>query len=103
MSRRAVFLCLLATLARAADTDLAARYAEPAKLLTTSALADQHSLDRLEFLCDRIGNRLSGVCGARCRDRVGSSANEGCGAPKCPDPPRESALLGARLGIGCHA
>jgi len=35
-------------------------YNAQATKLIGAALADQHSLDRLEYLCDRIGNRLSG-------------------------------------------
>lgn len=38
----------------------AAEYSAPATKLIGAALADEHSLDRLEYLCDRIGNRLSG-------------------------------------------
>jgi Zn-dependent M28 family amino/carboxypeptidase len=38
----------------------AADYSAPATKLIGAALADEHSLDRLEYLCDRIGNRLSG-------------------------------------------
>ncbi|HWF45727.1 MAG TPA: M20/M25/M40 family metallo-hydrolase [Bryobacteraceae bacterium] len=38
----------------------AAEYSGPATKLIGAALADEHSLDRLEYLCDRIGNRLSG-------------------------------------------
>ncbi|HEX4808421.1 MAG TPA: M20/M25/M40 family metallo-hydrolase [Bryobacteraceae bacterium] len=37
-----------------------AEYRDPATKLIGAALADEHSLDRLEYLCDRIGNRLSG-------------------------------------------
>lgn len=38
----------------------AAEYNAQATKLIGAALADEHSLDRLEYLCDRIGNRLSG-------------------------------------------
>ena len=60
MSRWVPVLVSLASLARAADFDVAAQYSDRAKRLIESAKADSHSLDRLEFLCDRIGNRLSG-------------------------------------------
>ncbi len=46
--------------AAAGDSEIAARYGAISKHLIDTALADAHSLDRLEFLCDRIGNRLSG-------------------------------------------
>jgi len=49
-----------ASTAWAADSTITASYREPAKQIVDAALADQHSLDRLEYLCDRIGNRLSG-------------------------------------------
>ncbi|MGC2656927.1 MAG: M20/M25/M40 family metallo-hydrolase [Bryobacteraceae bacterium] len=38
----------------------AQQYSGTATKLIGAALADEHSLDRLEYLCDRIGNRLSG-------------------------------------------
>ena len=39
---------------------MSSHYGETAKRLIEAATTDPHSLDRLEFLCDRIGNRLSG-------------------------------------------
>jgi hypothetical protein len=36
------------------------KYREPANQLIAAALADEEGLQRLQFLCDRIGNRLSG-------------------------------------------
>jgi hypothetical protein len=50
----------LALRARAADPEIVVAYRSPARQIVDAALADQHSLDRLEYLCDRIGNRLSG-------------------------------------------
>ncbi len=44
----------------AADVDIPGQYAATSKKLIDAALADTHSLDRLEYLCDRIGNRVSG-------------------------------------------
>jgi len=43
-----------------AENQLSTHYGETAKRLIDAATTDPHSLDRLEFLCDRIGNRLSG-------------------------------------------
>lgn len=45
---------------RAGRVDIAPEYSPAAKRIIDQALADPHSLDRLEYLCDRIGNRLSG-------------------------------------------
>jgi Zn-dependent M28 family amino/carboxypeptidase len=39
---------------------IAGKYREPARKLIASALADQEGLQRLQYLCDRIGNRVSG-------------------------------------------
>ena len=60
MSRWVPVLFSLASAACAADVDIAAQYSDRAKQLIAGARADSHSLDRLEYLCDRIGNRLSG-------------------------------------------
>jgi len=51
------FLC---SAAFAAPGEIVSRYGETAHRLLDAATADEHSLDRLEYLCDRIGNRLSG-------------------------------------------
>jgi hypothetical protein len=45
---------------QAAEGPVSSQYGETAKRLIEAATTDPHSLDRLEFLCDRIGNRLSG-------------------------------------------
>ena len=45
---------------QAAEGPISSHYGETAKRLIEAATTDPHSLDRLEFLCDRIGNRLSG-------------------------------------------
>jgi carboxypeptidase Q len=46
-----------AELATGSITD---RYGDAAQKLIAAALADPNSTDRLEYLCDRIGNRVSG-------------------------------------------
>jgi len=56
-------LCLLAAPVVEAETaasSIAARYDDAAQKLIAAALADKHSTARLQYLCDRIGNRLSG-------------------------------------------
>lgn len=44
----------------AAPANLTDQYQGTAKKLIAAAMDDQEGLDRFEFLCDRIGNRLSG-------------------------------------------
>jgi len=64
MNRR--FLTLAAGAALAASlfaqtmSPLADQYRENAGRLIDAALADQHGMETLAYLCDRIGNRLSG-------------------------------------------
>ncbi len=53
-------LCLAGALAAAEPVDISAKYSEPAKRLIDAALADQEGMARLQYLCDRIGNRISG-------------------------------------------
>lgn len=43
-----------------AQTGVSETYKEPARKLIEAALADQEGMQRLEYLCDRIGNRVSG-------------------------------------------
>jgi hypothetical protein len=43
-----------------AQTSISEQYKDPAQRLIEAALADQEGLQRLQYLCDRIGNRLSG-------------------------------------------
>ncbi|MBS1835490.1 MAG: peptidase M28 family protein, partial [Acidobacteria bacterium] len=40
--------------------DIEADYREVSQKIIDAALADQEGLDRLQYLCDRIGHRLSG-------------------------------------------
>jgi hypothetical protein len=42
------------------SVNIAETYREPSQKLIAAALADQDGLRRLQYLCDRIGNRLSG-------------------------------------------
>jgi hypothetical protein len=56
-----LLMCLLTSAAAAADSSSIARqYGATAQKLIDAALADNHSTARLRYLCDRIGNRLSG-------------------------------------------
>jgi len=58
MVRCAIVLFLAVTLSHAED--LTARYRAIADRLIDASLADTEGYQRLEYLCDRIGNRLSG-------------------------------------------
>ena len=53
-------LVLVLTWASAADTDLTDQYRATADRLIDAALADREGYAKLAYLCDRIGNRLSG-------------------------------------------
>jgi hypothetical protein len=44
----------------AQPSGIASQYSEPSNKLMAAALADQEGLQRLQYLCDRIGNRVSG-------------------------------------------
>jgi Zn-dependent M28 family amino/carboxypeptidase len=58
---RKLIPCLFASATlMAAPANLTEQYNETAKKLITAAMDDKEGLDRFEFLCDRIGNRLSG-------------------------------------------
>src|SRR5579872_4262011 len=47
-------------LVAAEPSNITETYREPATRLIAAALADQEGIERLQYLCDRIGNRLSG-------------------------------------------
>jgi hypothetical protein len=52
---------LIAALPAVAQTSkISGQYNETSKKLIAAALADQEGLQRLQYLCDRIGNRISG-------------------------------------------
>jgi Zn-dependent M28 family amino/carboxypeptidase len=53
-------LALCGLLSAQTGGDLTSRYRETSKRIIDAALGDEHGLERLSYLCDRIGNRLSG-------------------------------------------
>jgi hypothetical protein len=58
-----ILLCTLAlmpSLLAQEGQSLTDRYREPAGRLIDAALVDNGGMDKLSYLCDRIGNRLSG-------------------------------------------
>jgi len=60
MSRTLPLLFLAGALVAAEPVSIAEKYSQTADKLIAAAMADQEGLDRLQYLCDRIGNRLSG-------------------------------------------
>ena len=48
-------------LVAAEPSNITEKYREPANKLIAAALSDEEGLQRLQYLCDRIGNRLSGT------------------------------------------
>jgi len=58
---RSVLCCtLLMSVAYAKDINLAKQYRDAANKLIDASLADEAGYNKLTYLCDRIGNRLSG-------------------------------------------
>lgn len=53
-------LCTIACLPSLAGQPVRESYQAIAQKLIDAALVDEHAMDRLEYLCDRVGNRLSG-------------------------------------------
>jgi len=53
-------LFTLGALVATEPTNITEHYRDPAAKLIAAALADDQGLQRLQYLCDRIGNRLSG-------------------------------------------
>ncbi|MFL6416475.1 MAG: peptidase M28 family protein, partial [Bryobacteraceae bacterium] len=49
--------CLTVT---AKEINISKKYKDPANKLIDAALADEAGYEKLTYLCDRIGNRLSG-------------------------------------------
>lgn len=64
----------LAMLTKAASADIQKQYGETSQKIIAAALEDNDGLRRLEYLCDRIGNRLSGS--ASLERAIEWSANE---------------------------
>ena len=60
MRKSLPLLFVAGALVAAEPGTIAEKYREPAGKLIAAALADEDGLHRLQFLCDRIGNRLSG-------------------------------------------
>ena len=53
-------LFVAGALVAAEPSAISGKYQESAQKLITAALADDEGLQRLQYLCDRLGNRISG-------------------------------------------
>src|SRR5882672_703966 len=60
MNRTFPLLFVAGALVAAEPSKITDRYREPSQRLIAAALSDQEGLQRLQYLCDRIGNRISG-------------------------------------------
>jgi hypothetical protein len=60
MTKTLPLLLVAGALVAAEPTDISKTYREPSQKLIAAALADEEGLARLQYLCDRIGNRVSG-------------------------------------------
>jgi Zn-dependent M28 family amino/carboxypeptidase len=60
MFRSVTLLCVSAALACAAEPQISPAYQDAARRLIEAALKDEAGMARLQYLCDQIGNRLSG-------------------------------------------
>ena len=62
MQKRALIVCAIscAWIAKGQSAGIQEQYGETARKLIETALADQEGMERLQYLCDRIGARLGG-------------------------------------------
>ncbi len=74
---------------------LTERYRATANKLIEAALADHAGMEQLTYLCDRIGNRLSGSPALEKASCMGRRADEGRRLGRCRDAAGESSALGA--------
>lgn len=74
MARCLAAFLLLTTLVSADSIDISKQYGETSQNLIAAAMSDEDGMRRLQYLCDRIGNRLSGS--ASLERAIEWSANE---------------------------
>jgi Peptidase family M28 len=60
MTKSLPLFLVAGALVAAESSKISDHYTDPAQKLITAALADEEGLARLQYLCDRIGNRVSG-------------------------------------------
>ena len=75
---------------------LTERYRATANKLIEAALADHAGMEKLTYLCDRIGNRLSGSPALEKAIVWAAAQMKADGLVNVVTPPRESSALGAR-------
>jgi len=100
---KSLALFLAATSLFAADPKpISGQYAPVAQKLIAAAMSDGQSLNRLQYLCDRIGNRLSGSASLERAIQWGAAEMKKAGLENVQTPPvmvphwvrgQESALL----------
>jgi hypothetical protein len=100
---KALALLLAGTTMFAADSPkISDQYAPTAQKLITAAMSDDQSLARLQYLCDRIGNRLSGSASLELAIQWAAEEMKQAGLENVQTPPvmvphwirgKESALL----------
>jgi hypothetical protein len=96
-------LLIVGTSLFAADSkSISDQYSPTAQKLIHAAMSDEHSLDRLQYLCDRIGNRLAGSVSLERAIQWGAEEMKKAGLENVQTPPvmvphwvrgKESALL----------
>src|SRR3984893_5809275 len=100
---KTVFLWIMVgALGAQAQTSIADKYKDPAQKLIEAALADEEGMQRLEYLCDRIGNRVSGSAALERAIQWAAAEMKKAGLENVQTPPvkvpkwvrgRESALM----------
>jgi len=61
MNKTLPLVLVAGALVAAEPGNISDKYREPSQKLINAALSDEEGLQRLQYLCDRIGNRLSGT------------------------------------------
>ncbi len=74
-------------LVAAQPSSISQKYSEPAQKLIAAALADQEGLARLQYLCDRIGNRVTGSASLERAIQWGAAEMKKAGFENVRTPP----------------
>lgn len=102
MHKALAFLLVGTTMFAADSTKISDQYGPTAQKLISAAMSDDQSLARLQYLCDRIGNRLSGTASLERAIQWSAEEMKKAGLENVQTPPvmvphwvrgRESALL----------
>jgi hypothetical protein len=101
LKRLAVILVSAAALSARAQ-NISDQYGETAQKLIAAALRDTDGLARLQYLCDRIGNRLSGSASLEHAIEWFGGRDEKGWTFKRPDAAGQGSALGAWRRISRH-